>query len=120
MTGQLFTVSHGAKVKVTARATVEVPALVELPGADASRHSVPQFTASTLLSLRRPAVGSARVYERSYFTQGQVPHLGTSDDVVVMDMVTLYTDQEAAEDEYYSVYYYVGAAQFPPAVNDSV
>ena len=48
------------------------------------------------------------VHEREYKRDGSST-LTAADDVVVMDMVTAYTNQEPAGDEYYATYYAIGA-----------
>ena len=106
MTGALFSVGvSDQKVSVTA-----IGAAVETDnglGVNAGGPvlDLPAFKAST--SKDAPSLGMgwmSGVHEREYKRAGGGTLTG-ADDVVVMDMVTTYTNQDPAGDEYYATYY---------------
>ena len=72
---------------------------------------LPAFKASTTKNAPSAGMGwMGAVHEREYKRAGGGT-LTTADDVVVMDLVTTYTNQEAAGDEYYATYYGVTKAE---------
>ena len=105
VTGALFSASGSRTRRFRSRQSARRWTPVPCPATNVGDILLPAFKAST--SKDAPSLGTGwmgAVHEREYKRDGSGT-LTAADDVVVMDMVTTYTNQDPAGDEYYATYY---------------